>query len=113
MGRKRIRSKLFRRLGAGIGHAILKHKIQVKLSPTGPIPKHALSQVGFPEAIPAELAGKYAVWSPDGLGIVGSASTIEEALVIASRVAGRLVQRVPSVSRPPVVKRTLPTTIES
>jgi hypothetical protein len=49
----------------------------------------------FPETIPAEMAGKYVVWSPDGMQIVGSGSTMAEALEIAAFEDGRLIQRVP------------------
>lgn len=66
----------------------------------------------FPETIPAELAGKYAVWSPDGLRIVGSASTLAEALEIADLEDGRLVQRVPKAIRSPALGETEPTAVE-
>jgi hypothetical protein len=61
----------------------------------------------FPEAIPAEMAGKYVVWSPDGLRIVGSASTVTEALAIADLEDGRLIQRVPKAIRAHSLSRTV------
>ena len=85
MARKTVKGLVIRPTGSP---NIFKKK--VKSTPAG------LDLVQLPEAIPAELAGNYAVWSPDGLRIVGSGSTIEEALAIAALEDGRLVQRVPA-----------------
>ncbi len=71
-----------------------------------------LDPAPFPETIALELAGKYVVWSPDGLRIVGNGSTMAEALEIAAIEDGRLIQRVPKALRAHTLGGTEPPTSE-
>jgi hypothetical protein len=67
---------------------------------------------GFPDTVSASLAGRYAIWSPDGLRIVGSGSTLDEALAIAGLEDGRLVQRIPAAIRVRSLGGTEPRPVE-
>lgn len=54
-----------------------------------------------PDAVPASMAGRYVVWSEDGLRIIGHGKTIAEAREMAgtSSNARRVIQKIPSVRR--------------
>ena len=96
MARKIVKGPVIRPAG---GYGTFKNKGKNKTKLTATLRNTTVKPAQLPEAIPAKLAGKYAVWSPDGLRIVGSGPTIGEALAIAALEDGRLVQRVPAEIR--------------
>ena len=48
-----------------------------------------------PQKVPAALAGRFVAWSPDGLQILGSGLTIDEARANAGGSARLIFQKVP------------------
>jgi hypothetical protein len=48
-----------------------------------------------PQAVPAELAGRWVAWSADGMKILGQGATIPEARASAGRVAGLVLSWIP------------------
>ncbi len=60
-----------------------------------------VSQTNEPEAVPLALAGRWIAWSSDGLRIIGSAVTLKDAEVVASRAGEKepIFQRVVGMGR--------------
>jgi hypothetical protein len=60
-----------------------------------------VSQTNEPEAVPLALAGRWIAWSSDGLRIIGSAVTLNDAEEVASRAGEQepIFQRVVGMTR--------------
>jgi len=63
------------------------------------LPRHSENQK--PEAVPASMAGRYVVWSADGLRMIGHGRTIAEAREMAGSPgdARLVIQKIPAVRR--------------
>lgn len=48
-----------------------------------------------PQAVPAELAGRWIAWSADGMKILGQGATIPEARASAGHVADLVISWIP------------------
>jgi hypothetical protein len=59
--------------------------------------RHPEAPIQRPETIPADLAGRWVAWSPDGLKILGHGATIAEARSSAGNLANLVISRVPSL----------------